>query len=153
MRPLPKNTREILFEGTGPLGSFSAKVHLGFALSLYNDKSYADLRIINRIRNIFAHEPEPKTFATAEIASRCKTLNSINYVFDPRKFDPRKRARKDFQNAIFFYMTILSGMAEQPSVISDSETPTSHARPPSPAKSRKRPHPPGPRRGGSGTES
>ena|ERR1700674_260707 len=153
MRQLPVKTHEILFEGTGPLGSFSAKIHVGFALSLYKEHSYADLRLINKIRNIFAHEPEQKTFATEEIASRCKVLNSKEYVFDDRNLDSRKRARKDFQNAIFFYMIILKGMADQPSVAANSETLGSSAPLPLPSKSRKRPHPPGPRRDESGTIS
>ena len=39
----------------GPLRSFSAKITIGFALGIYNNKIKADLDIVRVVRNAFAH--------------------------------------------------------------------------------------------------
>jgi Mannitol repressor len=146
-RELPIKTREILFDGVGPLSSFSAKIHLGFALSLYDEDAYADMRLINRIRNIFAHDTVPTTFLSEEVAQRVKSLKGPNMYFgDERHLTRRKRLREDYINAIFLYLIILKAF---PSVIGDPKS----AQLPSRAKSRKRSRFQSPRRDGKHTKS
>jgi DNA-binding MltR family transcriptional regulator len=55
MRPLTKSQRERLFEGYGPIASFSAKIDIGYSLRVFDEKVLADLRVIKEIRNEFAH--------------------------------------------------------------------------------------------------
>jgi DNA-binding MltR family transcriptional regulator len=55
MRPLSNTQDERLFEGYGPIATFSAKIDIGYALSVFDDKVLADLRVIKEIRNEFAH--------------------------------------------------------------------------------------------------
>jgi hypothetical protein len=55
MRPLSKTRRANLFEGYGPLASFAGKIDIAYALGIFDDETYADLKVIKRIRNEFAH--------------------------------------------------------------------------------------------------
>jgi hypothetical protein len=43
MRPLSHGQSKRLFEGYGPLATFSAKIDLGYALSIFDEKLYSDL--------------------------------------------------------------------------------------------------------------
>ena len=56
MRPISSTMQEDLFEGYGPLSTFSAKADVGYALGLYEEDVRKDLRTLNRIRNKFAHD-------------------------------------------------------------------------------------------------
>lgn len=60
MRPLSKRAKENIFEGYGPLASFSAKRDMAYALSVFDEETYSDLKVIKKIRNVFAH---PKGFS------------------------------------------------------------------------------------------
>lgn len=53
MRPLNSEMRSRLFEGYGPLSSFSAKVDLAYALNITTDDVHANLSILKSIRNRF----------------------------------------------------------------------------------------------------
>jgi hypothetical protein len=67
--PISKHTRERLFEGSNaPLGTFSAKIELGFAMDLYGSSARADLDRIRSIRNRFAHSMHPIDFTDDEIS-------------------------------------------------------------------------------------
>jgi DNA-binding MltR family transcriptional regulator len=44
-----------LFEGFGPLSTFSAKIEFAFALGLLPRHVHTDLRTIKKVRNLFAH--------------------------------------------------------------------------------------------------
>jgi len=68
------NIFESLFEPSGPLGSFSARIRIGFAISLYGKEAYNDLRRINRIRNAFAHKLHAKHFNTQSIRDHANAL-------------------------------------------------------------------------------
>jgi hypothetical protein len=52
---LSSRLRERLFEGYGPLSTFSGKIDIGYALSMFEADIYNDLRAIKDIRNRFAH--------------------------------------------------------------------------------------------------
>jgi hypothetical protein len=70
-----KEWRDRIFSGAAaPLGTFSGKIRLGYALALYGPLTYRDLEIIRQIRNDFAHTAAPLTFDDPEIAEKCGRL-------------------------------------------------------------------------------
>ena len=56
MRELSEAQRTNLFEGYGPLSSFAAKIDVAYALNIFDGALYADLIVIRKIRNAFAHK-------------------------------------------------------------------------------------------------
>ena len=63
-----------IFDGYGPLSTFSAKIDIAFALGLYNEETRKGLHNIRKIRNEFAHAPKPIKFYDQEIAVLCRKL-------------------------------------------------------------------------------
>jgi hypothetical protein len=63
-----------LFDDRGLLDSFGAKITMGHALGLYGNQTRRNLDILREIRNLFAHDITPLTFATTEIAQACGEL-------------------------------------------------------------------------------
>lgn len=58
----------------GPLKNFSAKIAMGWALGIYDEKMNSDLKWILGIRNAFAHARVEVTFGTEAIVSACDKL-------------------------------------------------------------------------------
>jgi hypothetical protein len=58
-----------LFDGDrgAPLGSFSARIRIAYALGVYGPKTRDHLNSIRAIRNAFAHSPRVLTFDTAQV--------------------------------------------------------------------------------------
>jgi len=92
MRPLGNRLTASLFDGYGPLSSFSAKIDLAFALSIFDENLYSDLKIIKEVRNIFAHPKAPllqvMTFENEQLIAICKkfrdynpTIQCVDYFF------------------------------------------------------------------------
>jgi DNA-binding MltR family transcriptional regulator len=83
MRPISQRLRITLFEGYGPLASFSAKIDIAFALSIIDEAMYADLKVIKEIRNQFAHPPisggffQPVTFESEAIKKSCSKFKGF----------------------------------------------------------------------------
>jgi DNA-binding MltR family transcriptional regulator len=50
------NTIDKLFEGTGPLATFSSRIDLALAIGLLRGESHRGLHLIRKIRNDFAHQ-------------------------------------------------------------------------------------------------
>ena len=65
-----------IFEGYGPLSTFSAKIDVAAALKLIDTDTVGDLRAIKDIRNHFAHATTIASFTHSEVADLCKKLNS-----------------------------------------------------------------------------
>ncbi len=70
-----------LFNGTGPLSSFSSKIELAYLLGIVNKNHYSDLHKIRKIRNEFAHEITSKeietlNFSSAAIEHRCLNIGA-----------------------------------------------------------------------------
>jgi DNA-binding MltR family transcriptional regulator len=63
-----------LFEGYGPLSSFSAKIDIAYLFRHLSDEIYSDLRAIKDIRNCFAHAAEPLSLSSPEIVEHLKRL-------------------------------------------------------------------------------
>ena len=77
---LSKSERLELFEGEGPLGSLSAKIKIGHALSLISPRRRVDLMLTKDIRNVFAHASGNITFQTPEVANACSKLRGIENI-------------------------------------------------------------------------
>src|SRR6478736_2369671 len=50
-----KDEPKDLFGPMKPLSSFSAKIRMGFALKLYGERTFHDLELLRKLRNLFAH--------------------------------------------------------------------------------------------------
>ena len=66
--------RKKIFDGYGPLSTFSAKIDIAFALGLFNEETRKGLHSIRKIRNEFAHAPMPIKFNYNKIANLCRNL-------------------------------------------------------------------------------
>lgn len=84
----------------GPLGSFSSKILMGRALSIYGEVTFKNLDTIRHIRNAFAHSKIPINFATPEVRAACGVLTILAPVpphtvkdpaIDPNAFEGRER--------------------------------------------------------------
>lgn len=69
-----EKTIDNLISRDGPLSSFSAKIHLAYAMGLVDDDAFNDINIIRRVRNAFAHSPRPIDFSEEVIANECARL-------------------------------------------------------------------------------
>jgi DNA-binding MltR family transcriptional regulator len=65
---------ERVFEGTGPLSGFAAKISLCSVLGIVIGEMNHDLTIMRKIRNDFAHEVADIDFTKREISSRCRSM-------------------------------------------------------------------------------
>lgn len=94
MRRLPKEADEALFDGTGPLATFSAKVRIAYALNLLTDEQYQTANYVREIRNAFAHARRDMKFEDLEVSAVCALLKCKDEakILDMDDFKhPRKR--------------------------------------------------------------
>ena len=63
-----------IFGPNSALGSFSAKINLGYLMGLYSRDAYRELDCIRTIRNDFAHELHINSFDIETIKDRCANL-------------------------------------------------------------------------------
>jgi DNA-binding MltR family transcriptional regulator len=83
MRPLSKIKEDRLFKGQHPLAEFAAKIDVAYALRVIDDDIYGDLRIINDIRNEFAHVLVDAHFRSPEVTIFLRKFKEWNEVIDP----------------------------------------------------------------------
>lgn len=77
MRKLNRDMRDRLFDGYGPLSSFSAKIDLAFAIELIDTPTYKRLTMLRQVRNAFAHPDEMRmTFESEAILKLLAPLRS-----------------------------------------------------------------------------
>ena len=76
LRILTKGRTKRIFGHREPLGGFSNKILMGYALNIYGDEMFGNLEIIRNIRNAFAHSKVPISFETPEVANVCAALQS-----------------------------------------------------------------------------
>lgn len=93
--PLSKEPYENVFRRNGaPIGSFSSKILLGWALGIYDAEARSQLDRFRQIRNAFAHSVIPMDFDNPTVAEECAKLDvarviSLRYVGG----DPSSRGR------------------------------------------------------------
>jgi DNA-binding MltR family transcriptional regulator len=73
-----KKSIEPLFEGFGPLSSFSGKISLCYAFSLISDAIEHDLHTIRKIRNQFAHSVSTDGFADPKFGELIEGLHNLD---------------------------------------------------------------------------
>jgi DNA-binding MltR family transcriptional regulator len=101
---LGKEWEDRIFTNQGaPLGTFHAKIIIGYAMGLIGPVARADLHLIRTIRNDFAHSGNPVRFDDPEISAKCnriserRSLEDFNYPdwvisrFKDEPISPRNR--------------------------------------------------------------
>jgi hypothetical protein len=80
-----KAVREKLFDGvSAPLGSFSARITMAYALGHIGPNYFATLNAVREIRNAFAHFRRGLTFDDQEVQERMSSTFKLPYVLpDP----------------------------------------------------------------------
>lgn len=74
MPGLDKQTEKALFQGLGPLGSFSARISLAKALGLISPKQAHELHKLRKLRNAFAHSRSPLDWSHPQIRALTAAL-------------------------------------------------------------------------------
>lgn len=82
-----------LFGVYGPLGTFSARADMAYALGYLSRSVYGDLEVIRRSRNNFAHAASVIDFSTAEIKQQCANLACALWLFEDKSADVPSRDR------------------------------------------------------------
>jgi hypothetical protein len=59
------------FDFEGPVGTFSAKIQMAYALGIFGSDTRHDLELIKLIRNTFAHSQKPLKFELPEVRAVC----------------------------------------------------------------------------------
>jgi DNA-binding MltR family transcriptional regulator len=67
-----------LLDESGPFRSLHAKITMGHALGIYDEKLRDDLHVVRAIRNAFAHSKKLLTFDNALIIEELRAANSFN---------------------------------------------------------------------------
>lgn len=70
-----KKISESLFNTSGALGAFGAKIDLGFLVGIYGAKAHKNLSILRKIRNEFAHSLTVSDFKTQKIRDLASNLD------------------------------------------------------------------------------
>lgn len=65
---LNSDLRERMFDYIGPLGSFSARINMAYAIGLIPANLRRELHVMRDIRNVFAHRAAHLTFESPEIS-------------------------------------------------------------------------------------
>ena len=71
---LTEEEENAVFDLGGPLASCNQKILMGHALGLFGPKTKAQLKIINKVRNIFAHNMNEVTFDDDDVAKLASQL-------------------------------------------------------------------------------
>ena len=93
-RTLNAGETDRLFGPDQPLGSFSAKIKLAYALGMCDRRDAQNLDSLRAIRNTFAHDQKPLTFKTAEVHEICHHLH----------LPPRLRKSRNIARIRFFWV-------------------------------------------------
>jgi DNA-binding MltR family transcriptional regulator len=81
---LTEDEQESLFAPDRPLGSFSSRIKVAYALGIYGRKTSHDLNILRDIRNVFAHGLRKMDFETPEVK---ELISSLHCIKDIEKYD------------------------------------------------------------------
>jgi hypothetical protein len=78
MRPLPRDIKDRIFDGYGPLSTFAGKIDIAFALEIIPREFYGALKTINKVRVKFAHSMKYLTFQDPEISALIDPLLGLD---------------------------------------------------------------------------
>jgi hypothetical protein len=71
---IKKGEDKRLFRFEAPLGSFEAKIRIGYALDIFGPETKSNLDLIKALRNVFAHAVIPLGFNTPQVKDVCDLL-------------------------------------------------------------------------------
>jgi DNA-binding MltR family transcriptional regulator len=77
-----------LFNSTGPLATFAARIRLAYGMGLISLRTYRDMDLVRRIRNEFAHTRTTLTFSHPSIIDRCRHLSAVALFRNVLKMEP-----------------------------------------------------------------
>jgi mannitol operon repressor len=97
-------SNKLLDSANAPLGTFSSRIQACYSLGLIDDHEYAEIELIRKIRNEFAHAKHGMSFRTEKIKGFCSTLRSD---LPEGGGYPTKDARFRFTNAVVSIVTLL----------------------------------------------
>lgn len=84
-----ESRRMFSYTEDGPLSNFAAKIAMGHALGVYDQRMRSDLVWIKHIRNAFAHARIEVDFNTEAVSLACERL-----IFPAKQTDPNKGIAK-----------------------------------------------------------
>ena len=70
-----KMHQDLIKSYTAPIGSFGARLNVLYGMGLITADEYKDIKLINKVRNIFAHEIRV-SFSDDRVVSHCSNLTS-----------------------------------------------------------------------------
>jgi hypothetical protein len=74
-----QSIQDRMFDLRGALGSFAVKIDLGFMVGLYGAGARADMALINKVRNRFAHDLDVGAFSA--VRDLCANLSEFEKHF------------------------------------------------------------------------
>jgi len=91
----PKSLTKTLFEGYGPLATFSAKIHIAYCLDLMEEWMYRDLNTIRKLRNTAAHSVEEIDFSSDAVTRLTSQLfGPVHVLYIQKKYPETFKAIK-----------------------------------------------------------
>lgn len=88
---------KLIDDANAPLGTFSSRTEMCFALGLIDEHEYTEIGLIRKVRNEFAHAKHGITFSSPRVQGLCSSLKSdLPQGADYPLQDPRFR----FTNAV-----------------------------------------------------
>jgi hypothetical protein len=84
MRPLSNSIAKRIF-GNGALSDVAPKADVAYAFTLIDESILTRLRILNAVRNIFAHTTDPLDFTSPEIVDACRGFPGWENGIDSKK--------------------------------------------------------------------
>lgn len=101
-----KDVKKLLYGGvSAPLGTFSARILMAFGLRLIDEKEYANLQVIRKIRNHFAHNLHA-SFDDAKVKDLCQLLDASGFFPDAVSTPARR------YNAVTTFLAVI--LAKRP---------------------------------------
>jgi len=97
-----------LFQGMGPLNSFSSKIMVTGAFGLISKDDASDLNKIRHIRNKFAHRTHGLSFSDQSIKDRCDSFVCVKKIFEElpnfeSEYPRESRKRFDLATALLAF--------------------------------------------------
>ncbi|WP_070963908.1 MltR family transcriptional regulator [Vibrio sonorensis] len=83
----PKETKS-LFSSTGALGALGVRNQIAYVIGLIDKTTYLDIRLIQKIRNKFAHSHLRIDFSEPKVSGLASSLEIPQWVGEPGDNDP-----------------------------------------------------------------
>jgi DNA-binding MltR family transcriptional regulator len=86
-----------IFDLSGPLSNFSAKISIAFAFGFIDKTTFDDLQIVRKLRNKFAHSSGNLSFDDGEVKSQINNMHCFKFAVQefPRRFSPGSDGEQD----------------------------------------------------------